>query len=88
MSLYEGVRTRVRVDSELPDELEVKVRMHHGSELTPFILAVMGDVVTELAGVRVLCDLLYAGDLVIMNEPIEGLRNKFFKWKRLLRARV
>ena len=28
-----------------------------------------------------LCELLCAGDLVLMSETIEGLRNKFFKWK-------
>ena len=29
MSLYEGAKTRVRVDSELSDELEAKVGVHH-----------------------------------------------------------
>ena len=29
MSLYEGARTRVRVDSELSQEIEAKVEMHH-----------------------------------------------------------
>ena len=31
MSLYEGARTRVRVDSELLGVFEVKVGMHQGS---------------------------------------------------------
>ena len=26
-------------------------------------------------------ELLYADDLVLMSEAIEGLRNKFMKWK-------
>ena len=26
-------------------------------------------------------ELLYAGDLVLMSEILEGLRNKFLKWK-------
>ena len=30
---------------------------------------------------RVLCELLYADDLVQRSETIEGLRNKFLKWK-------
>ena len=48
MSLYEGAETRVRVDSELSEEYEVKVWIHQGSVLSPFI-AVVVDVVTELA---------------------------------------
>ena len=36
-----------------------------------------------------LSELLYADDLVLISEIIEGLRNKFLKWKRALkRARV
>ena len=49
MSLYEGAKTRVRVDSELSEEFEVKVGMHQGSVLSPFLFAVMVDVVTEFA---------------------------------------
>ena len=33
MSLYEGAKTRFRVDSELSEEFEVKVGMHIGSVL-------------------------------------------------------
>ena len=49
MSLYEGAKTRVRVDSELSEEFEGKVGMHQGSVLSPFLLAVIVDVVAELA---------------------------------------
>ena len=38
MSLYEGAKIRVRVDSELPEEFEVKVGMHLGSVMSPFFL--------------------------------------------------
>ena len=31
MSLYEGAKTRVRVDQELSEEFEVKVSVHQGS---------------------------------------------------------
>ena len=51
MSLYEGAKTRVRVDSELSEEFEVKVWMHQGCVLSPFIFAVVVDVVTEFARV-------------------------------------
>ena len=38
MSLYEGAKTRIRVDSELSEEFEVKLGMHQGSVLSPFFL--------------------------------------------------
>ena len=49
MSLYEGAKTRVRVDSQLSVEFEVEVGMHQGSVLSPFLFALVVDVVTEFA---------------------------------------
>ena len=49
MSLYEGAKTRVRVDSEFSEEYWVNVGMHQGSTLSPFLPAVVADVVTEFA---------------------------------------
>ena len=47
MCLYEGVKTRVSVASELSEEFEVKVWMHQGSVLSPLLFAMVVDVVTE-----------------------------------------
>ena len=41
----------------------------------------MADVATEFAREGALSELLYADDLVLMSETIEGLRDKFLKWK-------
>ena len=49
--------------------------------LSPFLFTVVVDIGTEFATESVLSELLYADDLVLMSETIEGLRNKFFKWK-------
>ena len=47
MSLYEGAKTRVRVDCELSEEFEVNVWMHQESVLSPFLFSLVVDVVTE-----------------------------------------
>ena len=69
------------MDSELLEKFEVKVVMHQGSVLSLFLFTVLVDVVTEFAREVVLSVLLYADDLVLMSETIEGLRIKFIKWK-------
>ena len=66
MSLYEGAKTRVRVDSELSEEFEVNVGLHQGSVLSPFLFALVLDVVTEFAREGVICVLFYADDLVLL----------------------
>ena len=62
ISLYEGEKTRVRVDCELSEEVEVNVWMHQGSVLSPFLLEVVVDVVIVLAREGVVNELLYADD--------------------------
>ena len=70
------------MDSELSEEFEVKLGMHQGSVLSPFLFAGVVDVVTEFAREGALSELLYADDLVLMSVTIMGLRNKFLKMER------
>ena len=72
IGLHEGAKTRVRVDSELSEEFEVKVGMHKGCVLSLFLFAVIMDVVNELTSNGVLNELLYADDLVLLSEIIKG----------------
>ena len=44
----------------------------------------VADVITELAREGAPSELLYADDLVLMNEVIEGLGNIFLNGRRLL----
>ena len=66
MRLFEGAKVRVRVDSELSEEFDIKVRMHQGSLLLPFRLEVVVDVISELVREGALSELLYVDDLVLM----------------------
>ena len=87
MSLYDGAKTRVRVDSELSEEFEVKVGMHQGSVLSPFLFVVVVDAVTKFVREHALTELLHSDDLVLVNETIEGLRNKFLIWKEAFESK-
>ena len=49
MSLHEEAKTRVGVDSESSEKIVDKVAMHQGSVLSPFLFAVVIDVVTKKA---------------------------------------
>ena len=77
LSLYDGVKTRVRVGSAYSEEFEVKVVVHQGSVLSPLSLAIIVDVITENAR-GVVNELLYADDLVLMSEDMEDLKEKFW----------
>lgn len=87
MSLYEGAKTRVRVGSELSEEFEVKVGVHQGSVLSPLVFAIVIDVVTESAREGLMGEMLYADDLVLMSDTMEGLREKFVKWREAFESK-
>ena len=53
------------------------MEMHHGSVLSPFLFAVVVDVVTEFAREGAQSEWLYVDDLFLMSETIMGLRNNF-----------
>ena len=55
--------------------------------LSPFLSAVVVDVVTELARDGALSELLYADDLVLMSEIFEGTGNTFIKWKEAIESK-
>ena len=57
------------------------VGLYQGSVLSPVLFSAVVDVVTELAREGMPIELLYAGDLVLIRETIEELRNKYISWK-------
>ena len=79
ISMYQGAKTRDRVDSELSEQFEVGI--HHRICVVTFFFAVMVDVVTEFTREGALSELLYADDLLMISETINGLMNKFRIWK-------
>ena len=74
-------KTGVRVDSELSEELEVKVGMHQGCVLSSVLFSVVVDVIKEFSRVGALSELLCAVDLVLMSEIMEAVWNKFLELK-------
>ena len=46
MCLYEGVKTRLRIEMELSEPFCVKVGVHQGSVLSPLLFAIVVDVIT------------------------------------------
>ena len=49
MSLYRGVKTKVRVGSELSEEFLVQVDIHQGSVLSRLLFATAVDVISNNA---------------------------------------
>jgi len=65
----------------------VEVGVHQGSVLSPLLFAMVVDVVTKCARKGLMNEILYADDLVLTNESLEELQEKFRKWKEVFESK-
>ena len=79
MKMYEEVLSQVKMEGEASKEFTVRVGIHQGSILSPFIFAVVMDVVTEEVAKEGHA-LMYADDLVLICETKEKARQRFVAW--------
>ena len=75
MKMYKQVLSQVKVEGEDSKEFAVRVGIHQGSVLLPFIFAVVMDEVTEEVANEG-CALMYADDLVLIYETKEEARQR------------
>ena len=67
-------------------EFEVKLGVHQGSALSPLLFAIVVDVITESVRNGLISEML-ADDLILTSETMEGLREKFWKWKEAFESK-
>ena len=81
MSLYKGSRTKVKIGTNFSEEFGVSVGVHQGSVLSPLLLAIVFDVVTNEIKEGLLQEVLYMDDIVLIAESMAELHEKFYGWK-------
>ena len=67
---------------ELFEEFWVQVGVCQGSVLSPLIFAIAVDVITENARQGLMNEILYANELILIEESIKNLSEKFLKWQK------
>ena len=72
---------------ELSEEFDVKAVVHQGSALSPLLFAIVVDETTESVRNGLMSERMYSNDLVLTSKTMEGLREKFWKWRKHSRAR-
>ena len=87
MSLYKGCKTSVSVDGELSSSFSVKVGVHQGSVLSPLLFIMVMDVLTEDVRDGSLMELLYADILILCEESLNGVMEKYGRWKNAVEGK-
>ncbi len=80
--MYEGARTLVKSIVGLTDKIPASVGLHQGSSLSPYLFAMIMDVLA--CGIKDLSPwcMLYVDDIVSCGTRREELEKKLEEWRR------
>jgi hypothetical protein len=85
--MYDNVVTSVRTCDGDTDAFPIKVGLHQGSALSPFIFAlVMDEITKDIQGDIPWC-MLFADDVVLIDESRIGVDNKLELWRQTLESK-
>ena len=87
MSLYEGSKIKVKVGSELLKRFLCTGWCTSRMYFVTFVICDVVDVMVENAREGLMKEVLYTDDLVLMSEIIEGLKERFLKWRSGLESK-
>ena len=82
--MYEGSETVVRCAVGTTESFKVKVGLHQGSALSPFLFAVIMDRLTDEVRRESLWTMLFADDIMICEETREEVEQRLESWKYAL----
>ena len=85
--MYEGSKTVVRCAVGTTESFKVKVGLHQGSALSPFLFAVIMDRLTDEVRREPPWTMLFADDMVICEETREEVERRLKSWKYALERR-
>ena len=85
--MYEGSETVVRCAAGTTESFKVKVGLHQGSALSPFLFAVIMDRLTDEVRREPPWTMLFADDIVICEDNREELERRLESWKYALEGR-
>ncbi|VFQ60966.1 unnamed protein product [Cuscuta campestris] len=85
--MYDGAMTRVRTSGGDSESFSVGMGLHQGSALSPFLFALVMDVLTQAIQEGVPWCMLFANDIVLIDDTREGLNNKLELWRLALETK-
>ena len=82
--MYEGVVTNVRTYGGLMNEFPITIRVHQGLALSHFLFAIVMDKITKNICEEIPWCMLFADDIVLIDEIKEGVNTKLELWRQTL----
>ncbi|VFR02670.1 unnamed protein product [Cuscuta campestris] len=85
--MYDAAMTRVRTSGGDSNSFSVGMGLHQGSALSPFMFALVMDVLTQGVQEGVPWCMLFAEDIVLIDDTREGLNDKLELWRLALETK-
>ena len=77
----------MRSAAGLTEDFEVRVGLHQGSALSPFLFAIIMDVLTKEVRKEAPWDMMFADDVVLCREDKEELEVSLERWRKVFEER-
>ena len=85
--MYEGARTRIKSRVGLTEMIPVGIGLHQGSPLSPYVFAMIMDVLARrIKDISPWC-MLYADDIVLYGTRSEVVEKELEEWRRAMEDR-
>ncbi|KAM3305906.1 hypothetical protein P3S67_012775 [Capsicum chacoense] len=85
--MYDGGKTRVRTAGGDSEYFSVEEGLHQGSTFSPFLFALVIDVLTRSIQGKVPWCMLFAEDVVLIDETRAGVNEKLEVWRQTLESK-
>ena len=85
--MYEGAITNVKTNDGLSSSFPITIGLHQGSALSPLLFAIVMDELTRHIQTEVPWCMLFADDIVLVDETRSGLNDKLELWRSTLESR-
>ena len=86
-NMYNNVVTSVRTSDGDTDDFSIRIGLHQGSALSPYLFAlVMDEVTKDIQGDIPWC-MLFANDVVLVDESRTGVNQKLELWRETLESK-
>ena len=82
--MYQNACSKVRVGNTYSDAFSVKVGVHQGSVLSPLLFIIVLEALSREFRIGCPWEMLYADDLVIVSDSVQGLSERITSWKKHL----
>jgi hypothetical protein len=85
--VYDTVVTSVRTSDRDTNDFPLNIGLHQGSALSPYLFALVMDEVTRDIQGGISCCMLFADDVILVDESRTGVDQKLELWRRILETK-